>query len=597
MRNWAYRHAASCFLNSLLREWSGYRIASSFSDGVVQLKKHIVIEISSDEELLIPLVKESRVGRHQYADRFYLRDGAAVHEIGYEDLVFRLCDDLATAFKTDKKAVQVFKERVLASLHNTEASLKESAKALQSLFKPSLNFLAAEQGLMVGHNFHPTPKSRDEFSDDDLRIYAPEFGGRFYLSWFMVDPEILHDRRADSFEKASWSRDLAFEDLSGHQELESLLEKGFVPYPVHPWQKGVLLEKPLIQRYLRTNRLVFIGDSHSLWYPTSSLRSIYREESAYMLKFSMSVKLTNSVRHLLIHEVERGLQMGDVLQTKEGQEFLKAHPDFSVVTEPAYMALKDEDGKPLAETVIVCRHNPFHKETAKGQAVLATLTQDAPLGGENLIQKLVRSRSEEKSLTLHEAAQEWFHSYLEIVVRPLIHAQANYGIVMGAHQQNLILKIKNGLPVAASFRDCQGTGYSELGYSLFAHQVASITRDNGNVLSEKMAHSLFAYYLILNSTFNVITALASDDWISETELILTLREFLEGLRDEDVRDPSFIDYLLNSDTLMHKGNFICSFRSINENTTADPLIIYTPVENVLKSYQPERKVYGHAESL
>lgn len=576
----ALMHASSCFLNSLLREWDGYQILPCFESRAIKLDKCIAIPLGADERIVIPLRKRSLFGRHIYDGRFYLQSGWEVSLISFPDLVERLCDHLAGHFGSDPEAVSKFKARVFDSLKNVHASLRVQKEAIGELYE-SLDFKSAEQGLIVGHNFHPTPKSRDGFEAADLMRYAPEFGGRFQLEWFMADPSILYEKRASSFGDRNWTMELALEDLFEKARVIELSKSGYVPVPMHPWQKEVLIKDPYVREYIEKDQLVFVGVSRADWYPTSSLRSIYRNDAPYMLKFSMSVRLTNSIRHLLAHEVERGLQLRDVLTTEKGQEFLRTYPAFKVITEPAFLALKDAEGKPMANTIIVCRENPFRGLEAEGKVVLATLAQDALLGGENLIHKCIRRSS--GGLSLSEGSRRWFKAYLNFVVRPLVMAQANYGIVMGAHQQNVILDLRDGFPVGAYFRDCQGTGYSELGFTNFAKDVPLIYRENGNVLNERMGNYLFTYYLILNSTFNVISAISSSGWISDQELLSDLREVLRELRAEGVRDPSCLDYILESDTLMHKGNFLCSFRNINENTTADPLAIYTPIKNPLKS--------------
>lgn len=563
----ATNHSASCFFNSLFREWSDF----SFDGQAINVK------LNGTETLSIDVAHFSELGRHEYTGVLKVNS----ERIDFSAAVSKICARLAHDYKTPPATVVKFIDRVLASRRNIRLALE------QNVSHAGLHFRETEQRLFIGHNFHPTPKSRDEFSDEDMRKYSPELGGAFPLTWLMAKPEVLHQNWSHSFEQRNWTYELALLEGLDNEKLRALNDAGLVALPMHPWQWQVLLKSPHIQSLVESEKIISLGSSRELWSATSSLRSLYREGAPYMLKFSMSVKLTNSIRHLLTHEVERGLQLHDVMATAKGQEFLRTYPQFHVVTEPAFMAIKGPDGQPLCETIVVCRENPFRGVEAKGKVVLATLTQDSPIGHGNLIRDLLAKASD--TLSLRERSFKWFRQYLDCTVKPLVAAQADYGVILGAHQQNLVIGIENGYPTSSYFRDCQGTGYSELGFQNFAHDVALINRENGNVVTEKMANYLFVYYLMLNSTFNVITALAGrEEHVTEKELLALLRTHLEekrasALAEAEQHDLACLNYLLDGDALMHKGNFVCAFENLNENTTVDPLAIYTPVKNSIKT--------------
>jgi N2-citryl-N6-acetyl-N6-hydroxylysine synthase len=544
--------STNCYLNSLLRE---------LPEAVVREGDTLFLSLGRERRLRLPLKRWSRLGRHEYKSEISLENGPALDFPGLVETVNSRFADNSSPERIDR-----FRRRVLESRENMRSSLLEGEARIRSLYSSPLDFLSAEQGLFVGHNFHPSPKSREGLSEEDLRLYTPEFGAAFPISWYAARKNLLVEKSARSFTHPQW-----LDELCAAEGVE-LPEEGFLPFPVHPWQEKVLLKDADFSAYLAEEEVKRLGSSGGKWAATSSVRSLYRQEAGFMLKFSLSARLTNSVRHLLPHEVERGGQLFDVLNTRLGKEFCASHPEFRVIGEPAFCYLKRKDGSAMLESVVVCRENPF-QDGGKDCAVLATLAQDNPLGGQNLIQQMIAS-AEDKTAR----AKEWFKAYLRVAVKPLIAAQSQYGIAMGAHQQNLILGFRDGLPDRAYFRDCQGTGYSELGFKNF-QEVPSIQRSNGNILSEEMGNYLFSYYLILNSTFNVITAIASSGWISEEELIAVYRGMLAGLKAANPPDASCLDYLLHGKSLMHKGNFLCSVQNTNENTIENPLSIYVPVEN------------------
>lgn len=584
----ALTHSAACFLNSYLREYPAFSIHNSSAE----ISKHgllsVFIPLDDDCSLVIPLRAVSVLGRHSYADLFFLQTKSDCVAIEFLQLVEVLAEFLLEkyfvngALKTQQK--DIFVQRVRQSLENIEKALEHRQPQLERAYNKDLSFLAAEQALMIGHNFHPFPKAREGFTDEAYLKYSPEMAGHFALHWFFVKSDLVHTQKAAQWLESEWLKKLYVTEGGSLNSLPA----DFTPFPVHPWQKQHLLKNQSVQKYFEEQQIIDGGETVPTWYPTSSLRSVYRPQSEFMLKFSLSLRLTNSIRHLTAVEVVRGLQVFDVFATAKARELTLQHPEFEVLFEPAYSALKDMDGNPISESIVVCRENPFldaSEETLAPEqnVVLATLAQDNPWGGDTLIQTQVEQLAQSSFCSLGIASKQWFTSYLQVAVRPLILAQARYGILLGAHQQNLILKIVNHCPAKAYFRDCQGTGYSEQGYEYYHNEVSTLVKSNGNVLNEK-GHILFGYYLIVNSTFNVISAIAKPGVISEQDLLEILRLFLLQLCDENLPDKSFLDYLLKSPQIYQKGNFRCSLENLNENTVNDPLALYNLIPNPLFIY-------------
>ena len=558
----AAHHSATSFLNALFLEWKG----------VKKSEEEFVIDLKKNERLFIPIKKFSLLGRHHYEGVFILElaDGTQ-SELTFEEVAQKLCHHLAPEFSTTDAQIHDFLLRIRNSAQNIEQSLKMRSSQYEEIQKPSADFKTAEQGLLTGHTFHPTPKSRSEFSDADYEIYSPEMGGKFPLSWVLVKNEILFEKHSKDFKDLSWLKDLYAQNV----------EAGFTPFPLHPWQKPFIFKHPDVAQYLEKGWIKEAAEVRTQWFPTSSLRTIYNQESRYQLKFSLNVRLTNSIRHLLVKELDRGLQVDDVFNHSLGKEFSDHNPQFGVINEPVFAALKDQHGQPIQISLMMGRYNPFRENNEA--IVVATLTQDHPEFKQNLIQNYIENYSKTEKVDLNTASKLWFLEFLLVALRPLINAQSGYGILLGSHQQNMILELKDNRPYRSYFRDCNGTGYTLMGYELFHKDVPSLVKENGNILEGEEANYLFGYYIIINTTFNVISSIAHGGHVSEEELVICLRNFLIDLKKENPKDLQFLDYLLNRETLMHKGNFFCSFKDINENTESNPLSIYTEIPNPIFS--------------
>ena len=556
-------HSATSFLNALFLEYKS----------VEKNPEEIILPLKKQERIIIPLSKFSLLGRHHYQGQFFLEESNGVRsELTFENLVQTICQHLAPGFGATDAQIENFIARVNNSVKNIEFSLNKRLPGIKNLFAVSAGFKEAEQGLFVGHTFHPTPKSRSEFSDADFDQYSPEMGGHFALDWVLVKSNLYFEKSAVGFTDHKWLTDLFIQELGSDK-----LKNDYVPFHIHPWQKSFILNHPDVASYLAEGSILEIAPSDRQWYPTSSLRTIYSPDADYQLKFSMNVRLTNSIRHLLVKELDRGLQVHDVFHHKLGHEFSELNPQFQVIHEPVYGALKDKEGHPIQISLMMARFNPFKKSNQA--IVLATLTQDHPEFEANMLQSYIEKYAKAQATDLNTASKLWFIEFLLVAMRPLLMAQSSYGILLGSHQQNMILEIHEDRPYKSYFRDCNGTGYSSLGFDLFHSDVKSLVKENGNILEGEEANFLFGYYIIINSTFNVISSMAHAGHVSEEELVSCLRNFLLDLKKENPKDSSFLDYLLSRETLMHKGNFFCSFKDINENTEKNPLAIYTEIPN------------------
>ena len=549
------RHTVTSYFNSFLREWPEHRVVD----------ESIEIALPEGKRLRLGLARFSSLGRHRYDGRFDIATGESLSIVTDIEAMELAASAMASAQGTDR--VARFMKRVEQSREAIESSLDRREKD-GSLF--ATDFGSSEQALLLGHNFHPTPKSQVGFSGEDAKRYSPEHKGQFPLVWLAARADILHVESAESFCE-EWLQTLFASDT------DLKMPAGYLPLPMHPFQLANLEERAEIRGYFATGALLNLGLSSGNWLPTSSVRAVYRESAPYMLKFSLSVKITNSVRHLLPHEVVRGLQLTDVLATAEGERFLRGQERFDVLREPAFACLKFPSGELIAESLVACRENPFRGDAARDCVLLASLFQDAPFGGRSPIARLLDEN--DRGSSPDSKANKWLDAYFSAVLEPLLVAHADYGIILCAHQQNILLRLENGYPAASFYRDCQGTGYSRLGRETFAASVPHLDPAGPNVVSDDMAHALFGYYLFVNATSNVVAGLSEASGLTEDALLSQLRERLAQLRSRDLKDRSFLDYLLESPMLQHKGNFACTLADLNENTSADPLSIYRPIPN------------------
>ncbi|PJI84286.1 N2-citryl-N6-acetyl-N6-hydroxylysine synthase [Yoonia maricola] len=432
-----------------------------------------------------------------------------------------------------------FQSRVLDSLAAIRAAPHSQGRA------SDWSFIDAEQALKAGHPFHPNPRSRDEMTTADARIYAPEQENRFRLTWIAARPDalVLSDDAAALFGQLAQADHITADD-------------GFIPLPWHPWQGERLLASPDMQRLISNDQLRPLGKGGGDWAATSSMRCVHAWHVPFMVKTSLSLRLTNSTRHLSLKEVKRGLHVSDLLASDIGHQIRTAFPTLHIMGEPGFAALRGPSGEPMEETVTVLRDNPFRDPDRPGPVLLAALCEAQP-NGYSALGALITAIGP-------DAAPTWFSRFLDNVIWPLLELRARHGLLFGAHQQNLMVGLSDGWPVAAWVRDCQGTGHLSSFHDSLTHACPGIGEGTENIVDAELGDGLVVYYVVINSVMNTLATLVLDGLATEADLLTIWRSFLTRARNTTPGDDTLYTRLLDRRTLTCKGNFATSQSGVNE---------------------------------
>ncbi|MFD3578870.1 IucA/IucC family protein [Streptomyces sp. NPDC058644] len=451
-------------------------------------------------------------------------------------------------------------------------------------------FLAAEQSLLLGHPLHPTPKSREGLSDTESRLYSPELRGAFALHWLAVDPSVL---AADS----AWTergRTLPAEQLTARLAGPDLpLPEGRAALPLHPWQMRELRHRPATAALLETGLLQDLGSHGAPWYPTSSVRTLYRSGAAAMLKLSLGLRITNSRRENLRKELHRGVEVHRLLRSGLAEQWQAAHPGFDVIRDPAWLAVTGPDGAPVPGLDVMIRHNPF----GPGDDVtcIAGLVSPRPSPQSTGHDRApMRSRLGEIVTRLAgrtgrprgAVATEWFLRYLENVVRPVLWLDSEAGVALEAHQQNTLLLLDpDGWPVGGRYRDNQGYYFRESRRAELDRRLPGIGEHSDTFVSDEVADERFAYYLGINNVLGLIGALGAQRLADEKLLLAGFRRFLGDVVSgpAPLRSP-LPALLLDSPVLRCKANLLTRLRGLDELVgPVDTQSVYVSIANPLHS--------------
>ncbi|WP_376729070.1 IucA/IucC family protein [Streptomyces nigra] len=449
-------------------------------------------------------------------------------------------------------------------------------------------FLAAEQALVLGHPFHPTPKSREGLSEAEARSYSPETRGSFPLAWLAVAPDAV---ATDS----AWTeagRPVTAPRLTARLAGPGLpLPDGCAALPLHPWQLREIRQRPDTVALFDAGLLRDLGTHGPAWHPTSSVRTVHRTGAPAMLKLSLGLRITNSRRENLRKELHRGVEVHRLLRGGLGTRWQAAHPGFDIVRDPAWLAVDGPDGTPVAGLDVMIRHNPF--APSDDVTCVAGLVSPRPHGpadpgtrppAPSRLAAIVTRLAARTGRSRDAVAAEWFLRYLDQVVRPVLWLDSEAGIALEAHQQNtLVLLDADGWPTGGRYRDNQGYYFRASRRAELDARLPGIGALSDTFVPDEVTDERFAYYLGINNILGLVGAFGSQGLADERLLLAALRRFLGEVASGPARLRSpFPGRLLDSPVLRCKANLLTRLHGLDELVgPVDTQSVYVGIPNPL----------------
>ncbi|GBF76061.1 IucA/IucC family siderophore biosynthesis protein [Paenibacillus sp. 598K] len=497
------------------------------------------------------------------------------------------------------------------------------AHAIETGPPRALSFRYAEQTLLCGHPFHPTPKSLEGFSAPDSRAYSPEYGVGFDLSCFAAAPELVAEDwlgGADSEGSAPW---VPAEMTEAAHRMLVEERRHYKLLPCHPWQADYLRGLDDVQRLMRQGLLIDLGRTGPRVYPTSSVRTVWNPREDCFYKLSLHIRITNFIRENTEEQLLRTLDASRIIAAvKDRWE----SASFQILLEQGYRTLQAPgvDSATRAQLMagfsMIVREAPDGCNSAGKSADGCSLDEEAPDGysstGESpggysssgqvpddwrssgdapyVVASLMEVLPGEAEPLLFRAVREslrerfgqeadegkmdwlaWFRQYVEVSMVPILRGYATYGISLEAHVQNAMLRLSDGMPDACYVRDLEGISVDR---SLAEEQgwVGSLVqRDSPVLYDEEEARHRLKYYFFVNHLSHVVQRLAYYTSQSEQPFWRIVRETLTELREQSEatdRLRSVADDLLHSPTLPAKANLLSRFHQRGET----PLYVDIP---------------------
>lgn len=549
---------------SLFEKYQQNSTQLAFSQGLTLLSLPLSL---IQAQLFVPLSYVSRVGRHRIAALPQIFQKGQKLNFSSVVMVSLLLEELVQQTQGQVDAASLL-ERWIQSRDALQQFLNIRAEDFDALVQAKQGFIASEQALILGHSMHPVPKSRTGFVHEDWQKYSPEACGQTQLHYWLVAPEYIAEGTA--FEQV-FSIQLK-QEIKWHlseSELETLAAYAhYKLLPLHPWQARYLQSKAWFKSLKAKLKIIDLGEKAWIFSPTTSVRTLASFNAPWMLKPSLSVMITNSIRINLAKECHRGEMTHRLWHSELGQSILKQCPTLKAVNDPAWIALQ-LDGEIIDETICIVRDQPFTPE--QQVTCIASLCQDHPVEERNRFNALFdQIASQQKLNDKAQIAHDWFKTFLNISLSPLMYVYHRYGMAFESHQQNVLVELKDGWPQWLWLRDNQGFYYIEELADEILQQFPELNDKAHAVGSKAFVDERFSYYFFGNTLFGIINAIGATGFVSEQDLLSVLQQHLFDLL-KQYPESSLIQSVLYQPTLPYKGNLLTRLHELDE--------LIAPVEN------------------
>ncbi|MEO9337280.1 IucA/IucC family protein [Mesorhizobium sp. SB112] len=456
-------------------------------------------------------------------------------------------------------------ERVLQSYQATKRYLDATAGSPQS------GFIGGEQSLYFGHPLHPTPKSLQGMTSWQQVAYAPELRGDFQLTYFAAKAEIVRQDSADVPTRS------IVESLLGEEIGKFALTDDEALIPMHPLQAEALMLTPNVRALCASGALRHLGPAGPRFMATSSVRTVFSPDAAWMPKFSLPVRITNSQRLNRKHELDAGVAVARLF-ARAGMNDLD--PRLGFLHDSAYVTL-EMPGQDESGFEVIFRENPLRDGFEETTITVSALTAEPLPGEKSRLESLVRRVAREQDVLPREACRRWFEAYLDCALDPLVRLYDKFGVALEAHQQNSLLDISQGLPRKYFYRDSQGFYLSNNFKARWCTLLPELTQTRELFFDDREIRERFSYYLIVNQIFSVIARAGHDGLTREADLIAILRLRLAKLaRELSGGGRDFASGLLNRPSITAKANLAIRLKNVDE-LAAGGHTLYTQIPNPL----------------
>ncbi|WP_053366307.1 IucA/IucC family protein [Bacillus sp. FJAT-27245] len=412
------------------------------------------VPLSENESIVFPVrfsvLQSYRLsGEHVY---LLLKERNKLHVLNSLETARLLIDAFGKVNGYSEDNLNHFLSELTLALIQTAMAYK-AAKLFQD--NQIESFIATEQlAALRDRPFHPTSKAKEGWTEEEYRLYSPEFQQPFKLSWLAVRRDYIRIGKA--------ANEAVFNDLLTEHEKDRLTEafekegisrKDYFAMPVHPWQKTNVIAE-LYQEEINQKICIPIDVQTGSFTATSSLRSLVpvnEYAGAYHLKLPIGISSLGALRLMPTRYLLNGEKGQSLLeQAKDKDRYLKNR--LFICDERNWWAFQGEDQDLFADKPghLTCQIRSYPSEFVSGcEYTLVSMAALAVGKEEHLFSQWLGMQDK-------EVTQENVTNLFDVLCSEFTRFASRfllYGIMPELHGQNVVAVIKDGSLIGFLLRD------------------------------------------------------------------------------------------------------------------------------------------------
>ncbi|RZI56369.1 MAG: IucA/IucC family siderophore biosynthesis protein [Rubrivivax sp.] len=369
----------------------------------------------------------------------------------------RFMTDFKQALGLKPEQLPIYLDEICSTLYSSAYKRLNTAHGSRALIHET-DFQVIETSMTEGHPAFVANNGRLGFDGADYRAYAPEAASPFRIVWLAVhrDQAAFHCVPDLSYEQLL-REELGDETLARFDR--QLREQGLTPadylvMPAHPWQWANKLSVAFAP-YVAQQRIVFLGLSDDQYLAQQSIRTMFNLGARHKryVKTSLSILNMGFMRGLSPYYMSGTPAINQwIKDLLDRDDELRAN-GFTMLREVASMGFRNHYYEAAVES-----DTPYKK-------MFSALWRENPMPllkpGERLMTMAALLHVDRDDVALLPAlieasglsARAWLKRYLQAYLTPLIHCFYAHDLVFMPHGENLILVLRDHVPVRVLMKD------------------------------------------------------------------------------------------------------------------------------------------------